>query len=134
MQAKQLYLCSNMVRRIIGYFLIAALLSANFSTLFIFAGFELNRDYIAAHLCINRDKPWLHCNGKCYFMRKIKQEQEKEKTEERTSQKNLFQDALFGPKAETKFYTRVLQEFRAPDRGVNLPIVDHPIYQPPRLG
>jgi hypothetical protein len=123
-----------MVRRITGYLLIIALLSANFSTLFIFAGFEMNRGYIAAHLCVNRDKPWLHCNGKCYFMRKIKQEREKEKTEERTSQKNLFQDALFGQKAETRFYTRVLQEFPTRNRRVNLPIADHPIYQPPRLG
>src|SRR5580692_4049046 len=105
-----------MVRRVTGYLLIAALLSANFSTLFIFAGFELNRDYIATHLCINRDKPLLHCNGKCYFMRKIKQEQEKEKSQERQSQKNFFQDALWGRYPETKFYTRVLQEFPALDR------------------
>ncbi|HZY35658.1 MAG TPA: hypothetical protein VFE53_03355 [Mucilaginibacter sp.] len=123
-----------MLRRVTGYLLIAALLSVNFSTLFIFAGFELNRDYIATHLCINRDKPLLHCNGKCYFMRKIKQEREKEKSQERQSQKNLFQDALFGRKAETKFYTRVLQEFPTPDRHTNLPIVDRPIYQPPQLG
>jgi len=123
-----------MARRITGYLLIVALLSVNFSSLFIFAGFELNKQYIATHLCVNRDKPWLHCNGKCYFMRKIKQEQEKEKNQDIQSQKNLFQEALFGQMAATKFYTQVLQEFRAPDRRVNLPIVNHPIYQPPRLG
>jgi hypothetical protein len=123
-----------MVRRITGYILIVALLSVNFSTLFIFAGFQLNRDYIAANLCVNRNKPWLHCNGKCYFMRKIKQQQEKEKSQERQSQKNLFQDALFGQKAETKFYTSVMQAFPAFDRRINLPIVYHPIYQPPQLG
>lgn len=123
-----------MVRRFTGYLLIAALLSSNFSTLFIFAGFELNRDYIAAHLCVNRDKPWLHCNGKCYFMRKIKQEQEKEKSQDRQSQKNLFQDALFGQKIETRFYTQVLQEIHAPNGRIALPVADRPIYQPPRLG
>ena|ERR1700733_834538 len=123
-----------MVRRITGYLLIAALLSVNFSTLFIFAGFELNRDYVATHLCVNRDKPWLHCNGKCYFMRKIKQEQEKENNQERASQKNFFQDALFGKRAETKFYTQVLQEFMPPNRLISLPVVDLPVYQPPQLG
>jgi len=123
-----------MVRRVTGYLLIVALLSSNFSTLFIFAGFKMNQDYIAAHLCVNRNKPWLHCNGKCYFMRKIKQEQEKEKNQDLQSQKNLFQDALFGQKAQTRFYTQVLQEIRVPNGRITLPIADLPIYQPPRLG
>jgi hypothetical protein len=123
-----------MVRRITGFLLIAALLSVNFSTLFIFAGFELNRDYVATHLCVNRDKPWLHCNGKCYFMRKIKQEQEKENSQERQAQKNLFQDALFDKSVETCFYTQMLQKFSTPGERITLPAVNLPIYQPPQLG
>ena len=70
-----------MGRRFITYLLIFALISANFSRLFVYAGFELNRNYIAAKLCENRNKPWLHCNGKCYFMKKIKQAEEKEKND-----------------------------------------------------
>jgi hypothetical protein len=124
----------HMLRRVAGYILIVALLSSNFSTLFIFAGFEMNRDYIAAHLCVNRDKPWLHCNGKCYFMRKIKQQEQKEKSQDLQSQKNLFQDALFGRRAETRFYTKMLQEIYTPNDRITLPVVDIPIYQPPRLG
>ncbi len=123
-----------MVRRITGYLLIAALLSANFSTLFVFAGFELNKGYIAAHLCMNRNKPWLHCNGKCYFMRKIKQAQERERKEDRQAQKNFFQDALSGQKVETSFYTRVLQKIYIPGYHFTLPVVTIPVYQPPQLG
>ncbi len=26
-----------------------------------------NHDYIATELCINKDKPYLECNGKCYL-------------------------------------------------------------------
>ncbi len=29
--------------------------------------FELRRDYIAEHFCINRDRPELECDGKCYL-------------------------------------------------------------------
>ena len=123
-----------MLRRITGYLLIATLLSANFSTLFIFAGFELNRDYIAAHLCVNRNKPWLHCDGKCYFMRKIRQEREKERNEDRQTQKNLFQDALIGQQAETRFFIQVLGVIHRPHVRATLPVVYLPIYQPPRLG
>ena len=59
--------------------LIVAILSANFSRLFVYAGFELNKQYIAAELCENINKPWLHCNGHCYFMKKVEQARENEK-------------------------------------------------------
>ncbi len=68
-----------MVRRIFLFFLMLSTLSANFFRLAISVGFDLNRKYIAVHFCENRNKPWLHCNGKCYFMKKIRQAEENEK-------------------------------------------------------
>ena len=56
-------------------------MAVHFSRFFVFAGFELNKKYIATTLCENRDKPWMHCNGKCYFVKKIKQAQENERKE-----------------------------------------------------
>jgi len=123
-----------MVRPLIAYVLIVAVMSASFSRLFVYAGFELNRNYIATHLCENRDKPWLHCNGKCYFMKKIRQAEEKDKNNERQSQKNLFQEALFNQNAETRFYSQVVQEMPVPNHRFTLPLADLPIDQPPRLG
>lgn len=123
-----------MLRRFLAYLLIAALVSANFSRLFIYAGFELNRNYIAAHLCENRDKPWLHCNGKCFFMKKVKQAEEKEKNDERQTQKNLFQEAFFTRKPVFRFYSQVLQVMPVPNHRVALPNVYLPIFQPPQLG
>jgi len=70
-----------MLKRITAYFLIVSLMAVHFSRFFIFASFELNKKYIATALCENRDKPWLHCNGKCYFVKKIKQAQENERKE-----------------------------------------------------
>ena len=122
------------MRSFIAYFLIAALIASNFSNLFVYAGFELNRDYIAKNLCVNRSKPWLHCNGKCYFMKKVKQAEEKEKNEERQSQKNLIQDAFFVADQGFRFYSQVLQVMQVPNHRIALPIVNIPIYQPPRLG
>ena len=121
-----------MARSFIAYSLILALVSANFSRLFVYAGFELNRNYIATHLCENRDKPWLHCNGRCYFMKKIRQAEEKEKNDERQSQKNLFQEALFTQKPDTRFYSHVLQLMHVPNHRLALPNVDIPIFQPPQ--
>jgi len=70
-----------MLKTVTAYFLILSLLAVNFSRFFVYAGFQLNKKYIASALCENRDKPWLHCNGKCYFIKKIKQAQENERRE-----------------------------------------------------
>ncbi len=83
------------MRSVTILFLAIILLSANFSRLFVFAGFELNRNYIAESLCENRDKPQLHCNGKCYLMKKLQQAQEKQKQQEKEVQKHAFQEAFF---------------------------------------
>jgi hypothetical protein len=133
-KCKAFYLCTDMMRPFIAYLLIAALVSANFSRLFIYAGFEMNRNYIAAHLCENVSKPWLRCDGKCYFTKKIKQTEEKEKNDERQSQKNLFQEAFFSKKPDVRFYSKVLQVMFVPNRHITLPGVDLPIFQPPQLG
>ncbi len=60
----------------------------------VFLGFEANQNYIAKELCENKDKPEMHCNGKCYLMKKLKQAQDKEQKQERQSQKTQIQDAL----------------------------------------
>ena len=38
----------------------------------IVANWWLNRDYVARVLCINRDKPALHCNGKCHLAKQLR--------------------------------------------------------------
>jgi hypothetical protein len=130
---KAIYLCTHMLRRFTACLLMVTIVAANFSRLFIYAGFELNRNYIATHLCENTDKPWLHCGGKCYYLKKVKQAEQKEKTGDRPSQKNLFQEASFTRKPGIKFYTQVLQVIHVPDQPGALPLVYLPIFQPPQL-
>ena len=123
-----------MGRRFLAYLLMFALISANFSRLFIYAGFELNRNYIATKLCENRNKPWLHCNGKCYFMKKIQQAEDKEKNDERQSQKNLFQEAFWPVSTGMKFHNILLQTIPIPNPPFSLPQVSGIIFRPPQLG
>ena len=123
-----------MLNRIVVILLIVSLTASNFSRFFIYAGFELNRKYIAENLCVNKDKPWLHCNGKCYFMRKIKEAQEKEQSTEAQAQKNLFQEAFFIKPNSIKFHTQLLQVMAVPGNRIDLPLICTPIFQPPKLG
>lgn len=84
-----------MLKRLTAWLLIFSVLTVNYSRLFVYAGFKLNQSYITAKLCENRDKPFLHCNGKCYLMKKIKQAEDKQNNAESQAQKNLFQDVYF---------------------------------------
>lgn len=34
--------------------------------------YQVNRDYIASTLCINKDRPELNCNGYCYLKTQMK--------------------------------------------------------------
>jgi len=60
---------------------------SSLSRFFVYAGFEMNQKYIASALCENRNRPEMHCNGKCYLMKKLKQAEEKEKRQEENNLK-----------------------------------------------
>ena len=37
--------------------------------------YELNKEYITRTFCENKDKPKMHCNGKCHMAKMLKQEE-----------------------------------------------------------
>ncbi len=80
-----------MITRLAVFFLIFCLLSVGLSSVFVWAGFEINKEYISTSLCVNRNRPELHCNGRCYLMRKLKQAEEKEQKQEKQSLKMQLQ-------------------------------------------
>jgi len=123
-----------MLKAALAYVLILSLIATNFQQFFVYAGFEMNQKYIATNLCVNRNKPWLHCNGKCYFMRKIKEAEQKQATDERQSQKNLFQEAFFTSVSIIKFHTQLLRIIPIPNNRFALPQVQSTIFRPPQLG
>lgn len=65
------------MKTIIAYLLFVAFSIQLAGNLITVAAFELNRDFIAKNLCINRDKPKSHCNGKCHLMKELKKEEKK---------------------------------------------------------
>jgi hypothetical protein len=123
-----------MLKQLTAWLLIFSVFTVNYSRLFVYAGFKLNQNYIASKLCENRNRPWMHCNGKCYLMRKIKQAEDKQNNAERESQKNLLQGAYFETKTPAKFFTRIIQIIIIPDRLIVLPPGHNAIFRPPQIG
>jgi hypothetical protein len=123
-----------MLNRLTAILLITCLVSVNCSRFFVFAGFEINKGYIAATLCENRAKPELHCNGKCYLMKKLKQVEQKENNQERQSQKNLFQEAFYTSSYAIKFHSQLLFTIPVPNNRISLPAIHGSLFRPPQIG
>ena len=63
------------------------------SKLGIILAFKINQDYIASAFCENKDKPEIHCNGRCVLAKKLKQaeqNEEKQRTENLEKANVLF--------------------------------------------
>jgi len=71
-----------------GIFLAAMILLQSASLLLVDAGYNANHSYIAAALCMNRDKPQMHCDGKCFLKKELSKQQEKESSSQRTGHQN----------------------------------------------
>lgn len=69
------------MRTCILYLLLMATLLPTVSSWGIIAQYQLDKDYLARILCENRDRPELHCDGKCYLAKRLKAQQDKQDKE-----------------------------------------------------
>lgn len=125
----------QMINRLIAITLLLALISSNLSRFFVYAEFEANQKYIAAALCENRDKPQMHCNGKCYLMKKLKEAEEKEKKQEQASQKKGGQDVfIMTSPIQISFVGFLPKKKRPVPHSFQLPKISSEILHPPPAG
>jgi len=47
----------------------------SFASWVIIAEYAINKDYITRNLCVNKERPKLHCNGKCQLAKKLAAEE-----------------------------------------------------------
>ena len=52
--------------------LLFSILGSSFSRYTLYITFKLNRKNITLTLCENKNRPWLNCNGFCYYKKLIK--------------------------------------------------------------
>ncbi|NLR80350.1 hypothetical protein [Chitinophaga eiseniae] len=55
------------------------LLLQNFSKSLIVVQFQVNQAFIARELCENRNKPQMHCNGRCHLKKELDRDARQEK-------------------------------------------------------
>ncbi|MEP6951485.1 MAG: hypothetical protein ABI863_19500 [Ginsengibacter sp.] len=59
------------MKYIIAILLIVTIAVQTFSKWIVIATYEINKDYIASNLCINKAKPSCCCKGKCFLQKKL---------------------------------------------------------------
>ncbi|OON66472.1 hypothetical protein B0919_21815 [Hymenobacter sp. CRA2] len=82
------------VRQAIAILLLCSLSVHCAGRLGIVASWWLNRDYVARVLCINRDKPQMHCNGKCHLRKQLRAADAREAKQQPGPSKQAFQEIV----------------------------------------
>lgn len=120
-------------RRIVAFLLLAGIVANCFNYSIIFSSYQFNKSYITSVLCTNKDKPHLHCQGKCFLDIKLKELEKKNKQEQNHLKNSVetvapiqaifnFELSLVKIKTPNPFY---LQQ-----KAVG---VSSPIYHPPQF-
>lgn len=72
----------------------------------LYLDYELRRDYIIKNLCVNRNRPQLHCNGKCYLAKRLADSREQEERQaEQSFMYNLLVQVAEGWEHSSLFQT-----------------------------
>ncbi|HUB62556.1 MAG TPA: hypothetical protein VL978_17700 [Puia sp.] len=62
-----------LIRRIAAFLLLLVFFAQAFSRYLLFADYYLNTTAFIEN-CVNKDRPWMHCNGRCQLCKKLHQQ------------------------------------------------------------
>lgn len=68
----------NKLNQIAAVFLLSLLLVKILIVPAIFVNYELRKDFIIENYCVNKERPELKCDGKCYLAKQIKAAEQKD--------------------------------------------------------
>ena len=85
--------------------------------------YMVNYDYIADELCVNRDRPELNCNGRCYLMNALAEEASKKKDAQQREEKLNFQLSI------TYFVSETDWSFELPQAATKTQPTDHYLFK-----
>ena len=87
-------------RRTVAFVLLLVFFAQAFNRYLLVADYYVNTSAYIAN-CVNKDRPWMHCNGRCQFCKKLQQQSNSEdkQTPERKSGNNgnetLYSSSFF---------------------------------------
>src|SRR6185437_2100464 len=119
--------------RIISIILLFAFITVNFSKVFIWLIYELNKTEITEKYCVNKDKPQMHCCGKCLLKKKLAEDEEKQKSPAMPDIKNDIQlyNTSYFVTIDTKAST--FSVINSPYSGATSLVAHSSVFHPPQV-
>ena len=80
--------------------------------------YQLNIDYIVEKYCVNKERPKLNCNGKCYLMNQMKAKTQPSSNDSKTTVISeafiplFFQDNSISIKENYQYYSDIAQNWK----------------------
>ena len=87
------------MKLIAGSILILLVMVQSLTSWVVMAEYIMNKEYIAKNLCVNKERPKLHCNGKCQLMKKMTQQENQDSSSNPQGGK-MKMDVLFAQKSD----------------------------------
>ncbi len=110
-----------MVKSLFHIFLCAVLMLNGMVYSVIQGSYELNKAYIVENFCVNKDKPMMNCDGKCYLAQQMKEA--KEKRDANATHKFSSDFGVYIPaSALDQFYATSVSDFYEPVSSYSEPI------------
>ena len=89
--------------------MLSVIITQLLSALIIIVNYEIHKDYITQNFCENKNKPQMHCNGKCHLKKQL-QKQEKNENAPVNPIKAKTEMQLFCQKMNFSFITPVKEK------------------------
>lgn len=73
------------LRSVLRLAVVLGLVLSTQGLLLVQGAYVLRQDFIAEHLCVNRDKPEENCHGKCHLRKQLERQQQRQEEEQQAA-------------------------------------------------
>ncbi len=121
------------MNKIIAISLLCAISFHTFSKAIVLFNFKINQSEIAQKYCENKAKPKMKCGGKCHLMKKLKEEENKEKNPISSDSKEKTETQYFS-EISFLFHHRIIESsnHQIAYRALLSHTYTHTIFSPPK--
>jgi hypothetical protein len=109
-----------------------AFITVNYSKVFIWVNYEINKAEITEKYCVNKDKPSMHCCGKCLLKKKLAEEDEKQKSPAMPDIKNDIQLFSSSYSVTLNWNKNLFSVIGSPYNNIYLSGVHSSVFHPPQ--
>ncbi len=124
----------------LALFFLSLYLSTVFSVVFPYIEYIINYNYISEVLCINKDKPEKHCNGKCHLKKQLEKSYKTQIPDDKAAnspivltQNDFYPAIINNHKIEISSLSNILSDFNLYQNLFLIKDVYSNIFRPPQF-